>query len=208
MIDVLSLIYPKTCAFCRKKIPRQVSGAYICPECQDTLPWYTGAQGPDLFAPLYYRGAARSAIHRFKFKRAVSCAKTFGALMAQSVHGVTFDAVTWIPCSLPRRLKRGFDQCRLLALEVSKRLGLPLIPMLTRKRHGRAQFKQPDAKSRELNVQNAFAARGKAAARLAPGARILLVDDIYTTGATCAECRRVLLEAGCHSVRFVCIARK
>lgn len=204
----LDALFPKRCVFCRALLGfAHTEPPYLCAGCQKALPWCS-SQEPEVFAPLYYRDAARLAIHRYKFNGSVSYARTFGYLMAQAVRAEDFDLVTWVPCSLLRRLKRRFDQSELLARELSEQLGLPLRPLLRRKRHGRAQFRQKSAAGRRENVRNAYAARSASLNRPAPETRLLLVDDIYTTGATFQECRRALREAGLVSVSLVCVARK
>ena len=203
-MKVLSLLYPPRCIFCGAKLGRNAEKIHICGDCQKSLP-YIWKQKPvqDVVAPWHYRDAVRAAIRRFKFTGAVSYARTFGWVMAQCVNSGDFDAVTWVPCSFLRRLKRRFDQSRLLAKEVALVLDKPLLRLLRRERHGKPQFRQADARQRRENVRGAFAARSKAAA----GMRVLLVDDIYTTGATFEECRRMLKTAGAVSVTMLCVAR-
>lgn len=201
------MLFPTRCVFCHTSLTREAATPpCVCVSCRKSLPWCT-TNGPDVYAPLYYRDAARSAIHRYKFNGSVSYAKTFGLLMAQIVPSGDFDAVTFVPCSLPRRLKRRFDQSELLARVLAKHLQLPLYRLLRRKRHSKAQFRQKDTSARRENVKYAYAVRAKVAKAPTLNARILLVDDIHTSGATFEECRRVFQEAGWTSVRLVCIAK-
>lgn len=192
----LEALFPARCVFCRAFLTRQAAAPpCLCASCRKSLPWCK-TNGPDVFAPLYYRDAVRSAIHHYKFNGSVAYAKSFGLLMAQVIPAGVFDAVTWVPCSLPRRLKRRFDQSELLARVLAGHLHLPLYKLLRRRRHGKAQFRQKDTYARRDNVKHAYAARTKAGNALPPDTRILLVDDIHTSGATFEECRRALQEAG------------
>ena len=202
-MSILDLVYPPRCIFCGARLGQK--GLCICDECQNSLPWAERTEG-EVRAPWLYRGPVRKMLHRFKFGGASDCARTLGAVMAGCVSARECDAVTWVPCSFLRRLKRRYDQSFLLAREVARALDKPLTPLLTRKHHRAAQYRQQDAGARAGNVKNAF--RVRAGRRDAIPKRVLLADDIYTTGATFRECKRVLLEAGAERVILVAAARK
>ena len=110
--------------------------------------------------------------------------------------------MTFVPVSRLRRFSRGYDQAELLARETAKTLGLPCAPTLTH-RHTKRQSRMRDAAARRANVSGAFSLRpGTDVA----GKRILLIDDICTTGATMAEAARVLRTAGAECVRGAVLA--
>ena len=112
-----------------------------------------------------------------------------------------FDTVTWVPVS-PRRLRqRGYDQARLLAEEAARVLEVPALPLLSKGRNTEAQSGLDGDAARRANVLGVYEAVDP---ERISGHRILLVDDICTTGATLAECARVLREAGAADV--VCAA--
>jgi predicted amidophosphoribosyltransferase len=98
---------------------------------------------------------------------------------------------------------RGYDQSRLLALAVAGRLELPAEKLLVKARSVKSQTKMEDDVSRRRNVQGAFKASGPVEGKL-----ILLIDDIYTSGATMDECRSILLSAGAASVIQCVVAAK
>ncbi|MDR1669666.1 MAG: ComF family protein [Oscillospiraceae bacterium] len=195
---MLNLLLPKRCAFCRRPHPDG-----LCETCRDELPWRIKPYDGIVAAPLLYRGAVRSALHRYKFRGVWGGAEIFGELMAAAVRsaGAEADIITWVPCSFARRWTRGYDQARKLAQSVGKRLCLPLERTLRKIRHTRSQTKMPDSEARRANVRGAFGVRADA---VIAGRRILLIDDIHTTGATLDECKRLLLGAGAASV--VCCA--
>lgn len=201
---LLDLIFPPRCVFCRKRLGTQG----ICPECEARLPRCGAVRsGGEFFstaaAPLYYEGAVRAAVLRYKFKNRRGYAGTFSRLMAscagEELAG-QFDLITWVPVSRRRFRKRGFDQSELLARGVAEQLGMELTPALRKRRHTGANSVLEGREARAANVLGAFEARGPGLVR---GRRVLLVDDIYTTGATLSECARVLLMAGAEDV--VCL---
>ena len=115
-----------------------------------------------------------------------------------------YDLVTWVPLSRRRLRERGYDQARLLAKATAKELGLPLTPTLHKQRNTQPQSGTGDAAKRRANITGAY--RMKRGADVA-GKRVLLIDDIVTTGATLSECARVLGKAGAEQVVCATVAR-
>ena len=107
-----------------------------------------------------------------------------------------FDMVTWAPVSGLRKFRRGFDQSQLLARTVGRELGIPVRGLLKKRRNNRPQSTLR-AESRRKNVQGIYRYAGDVPLT---GERILLIDDVFTTGSTAEECARVLLAAGAGSV--------
>ncbi|MEM9378755.1 MAG: ComF family protein [Planctomycetota bacterium] len=107
-----------------------------------------------------------------------------------------------VPLHPSRRIERGYDQAALLARHVARRSGGRAAPLLCRVRPTLPQG-SPLGPDRRRNVRDAFRAR----ARVPPGTRVLLVDDVVTSGATADACGRVLRRAGAESVEVVAVAR-
>ncbi len=202
---VLELLFPTKCAFCGRLDPRGV-----CPACERTLPRMEtalreGAGFGKCAVPLRYEGAARAAILRWKFRGARGAATGFGRLLAQCAAeelSGEFDLVTWAPVSERRRRQRGYDQAYLLARAAAKRWETAPVETL-RKLQDNPPQSGLGAPERRGNVIGVYAAVSPE--KLA-GARVLLVDDIITTGSTLAECARVLKDAGAESVVCACLA--
>ena len=116
-------------------------------------------------------------------------------------HDEMFDAVVPVPLHWRKRWSRGFNQAELLARPIAKRRQIPVLRALRRKRSTEVQATLAVA-GRRRNVQGAFEARLNVA-----GKRILLVDDVMTTGATASACAMALKRAGAKSVSLVTVAR-
>ena len=204
---LLDLFFPPRCAFCRR------TGVHgVCADCERTLPYAKvqlceGAGFGRCASPLLYEDAVRESLLRFKFHGAQSAAEGYGELLARCAAeelGGQFDTVTWVPVSKKREHERGYDQARLLARSTAKELGLPLTPTLHKQRNTQPQSGTGDAAKRRANIAGAY--RMKTGADVT-GKRILLMDDIVTTGATLSECARVLGKAGAEQVVCATVAR-
>lgn len=196
----LALLYPSRCVFCGDIIRAARDG--VCSKCEKRLP-----RGPKMLirgdyhegvtAALLYDGAVRSAFLRYKFGGESLNADVFGAILADCVSERLpgrFDVITWAPLSRKRRRRRGYDQAELLAKVLGRRLGIPVVRLLE-KSHDTAANSSLGAELRRGNVAGAYEPTGEICDR-----RILIVDDVYTTGATMSECARTLLLAGAESI--------
>ena len=114
-----------------------------------------------------------------------------------------FDLLTWVPISFWRRWTRGYDQVELLARAVGRELGMEPVRCLRKVRHNRPQAGISGEAQRRANVLGVYRVTRDADLR---GKRVLLLDDIITTGATAGECARVLLTAGAREVHLGAIA--
>lgn len=212
-----SILFPRRCMFCRSFLSRQE--LHLCHACRQEAPEYPfGARKPasdrknpahflDSFTAVwYYEGDVRRSILRFKFYRGVHLSSKFGAFLAMRLleqGPEQIDLLTWVPVNPLRRLRRGYDQCQLLAQAVGEELGLPSQRTLRKIRHTPPQSRLTSVSARKANVLGAYRAVESIDLR---GKTVLLVDDIFTTGATMNECARVLLTAGAKEVHGAAIA--
>ena len=210
---LLDLLFPPRCVFCRRLLHRGEEG--ICPRCQQELPWALGAEAEqtgEFFSlcasPLWYQDQVRASFHRYKFKGVRGYSRTYGRLVAQCVQdhlAGRYDLITWVPLSRARLRLRGYDQAMLLASAAALALDDVAAETLCKVRDTEAQsgLGKNDA-SRRANVLSAYQVTDPA---LVEGRRVLLIDDIVTTGSTLSECARVLRTAGATDVVCAALAR-
>ena len=206
---LMELLFPPKCVLCRKLLK---SGEIdLCRECRADAPEYAGKKINirflDSFAAVwYYEGNVRRSLLRFKFYNARSYGVSYGRILAmrlQREYPDGFDMLTWVPVSRLRKLRRGYDQVELLAKAVGRELGLSPVPTLKKIRNNRPQSRLKDPAARKANVLGAYHLLDGVDVR---GKRVLLLDDILTTGATAGECARVLLSAGAKEVHCAAVA--
>lgn len=210
---LLDLLFPPRCVFCRNLLKDDQNG--LCSKCQGNLPWILGQaaeQKPEFISlcvsPLWYQGNVRESIHRYKFSNHSGYADFYGRLIAQCVHDHlenSFDLITWVPLSARSMRIRGYDQAMLLAQAVSRELEeQTAIKTLHKIRNTKAQSSLKDDAARKANVLGSYEICAPNAIK---GKRILLIDDVVTTGSTLSECARVLLTHGAADVVGATLAR-
>lgn len=203
---LLCLFFPARCLLCGKLIP---PGESLCPMCRKEMPEtpicreFPLETGGRLltFAPFLYEGGCRQSLHRLKFRGERGLSRPFGRVMAQALpEGESFDEVAWVPMTKRGKRKRGYDQSFLLARSVGRELGLPCLPLLEKTRETQIQH-ELSREDRAENVKGVYRADS-----LAAGKRLLLIDDIVTTGATLQGCAQALYQAGAQKVVALCAA--
>lgn len=212
ILDLIAhLLYPWKCVFCESVL----KDTDICRECEEKLPYTVGDSAMQKFpfidkcvSPLYYKDKVRASVHRYKFGGCSAYSRRYAALMSDCVENNldcrSIDVISWIPLSKKRLRQRGYDQARLLAEEIAAKTGLPCRQLLQKVKNNSAQSLTRDAKQRRENVAGVYALDDGADFS---GLRILLVDDVVTTGATMSEAARILRKAGAKSVFGVTLAR-
>lgn len=230
---LLDLALPPRCHLCRCFIPA-AGPLHLCPTCYDRLPLvsspccsicgrpFDGAgsdhpcgaclQHPPPWeaarAALLFDGGCRDLIHAFKYRHRFHLRRPLALLTAERLAGFAAEskADLLIPVPLhPRRLQqRGFNQSLLLAEILHSHWRLPLQRQLLQRTRYTTSQTELSAEQRATNLRDAFAV---SAPEHCTGKRVLLVDDVFTTGATLAECSRCLLQAGATAVRCVTVAR-
>jgi ComF family protein len=226
------LIVPPCCLACRTRIG---SHHLLCPACwRDVnfirpplcdvlgvpLPFDTGDRTVSAAAladpPAYDRaravahfsGTMRTLVHQLKYADRHDARTLFGRWLAEAARDLQPgpDVIVPVPLSRLRLLLRHFNQAAILALELSRQTGVPMDPMLLRRRRWTRSQVGMTRDERRRNMAGAFAVPRGARDRLA-GRGVLLVDDVVTTGATANACARALKRAGAARVDVVALAR-
>lgn len=209
--DALDLLFPPHCASCKRR------GAWLCAACCATCRFVPEADNREqhlrLNSPFLastagayiFEGAIREAIHTLKYNRRKRIAVPLGELLAAYLvaRPLQVDAIVPIPLHAARLQQRGFNQAELLARRLSQRIDVPLLAtQLVRVRHTSQQADLNRARRRD-NVRGAFAWQSSAA----PPARVLLIDDVLTTGATLEAAAQALYAAGAREIHGLTLAR-
>ena len=206
---LLTVLFPPKCILCKKILTE--SETDLCRDCREHQPEFGKqkiklsflAQWTGLW---YYKENVRESILRYKFsgRRSYGCA--YGRLLAMKLLNDgwdDFDVLTWVPISRQRRRIRGYDQVEVFAKALAEELGKELLPTLKKIKNTKPQSTMGDAAHRRANILGAFEVTDPV---LVDNKRILLLDDIITTGATASECARVLLTAGAKEVKLATLA--
>lgn len=201
---LLRAFFPAGCLLCGRTAPW---GCALCRSCAAGLsePLLRRLVLPDgqvlpVASAFSYEGGFRESVHRLKFSGERALAGPIAAYVVQAVPSLTgaWDALCWAPMSPRRRRARGYDQSELLAKAAAKALDLPCLSLLEKRRETPNQHELL-RRERLHNLEGAFRAKEETA-----GLRLLLVDDVVTTGATLRECAAALYNAGALQVAGLC----
>ena len=172
----------------------------VCKRCQSDTPEFTSVRSWAM-----YQGPVRNAVHRLKYKGDFSLGSSLAKLMIPALQAINWpvDIVIPVPSSLARLSERGYNQAALIARFIAAGLQVPYVGKgLTKVRNTRSQVGL-QFEERKANVVGAFEAVGEHAS----GKRVLVIDDVTTSGSTMNECAKALKYAGSHDVYGYTFAR-
>jgi ComF family protein len=210
--SLIDLVYPAHCHICKTHIGSQDDSG-LCDGCRSGITCASGISfricgDAKAYTVCHYEDAVKELIHLFKYNGKIRTGRFLASLMADFLRAnpeifTDIDVITSVPLHTSRLKKRGFNQSRMMALHISKETGLPFADILDKNIKTRNQNElQRDQRLR--NLRGAFGIRKDADS--INGLRILLVDDVITTGATLAECSVALSQAGALEVRCLALA--
>jgi ComF family protein len=230
---LFSLLFPSDCRICGHPLeeisrtpvcsgcldqPQRLDAEFFCSHCgtpfQNRFPLdeegrcalcRNGLRGFDrAYSFGAYDGVLRQLIHVYKYGRVRTLALPLGELLARALpREERFDFVAAVPLHWRRRWQRGFNQSELLARAIAHRWNVPCVRALRRVRSTPAQAGLSNSRRRR-NVAGAFTCPNP---RLVSGRRVLVVDDVLTTGSTAAACAYALKQAGAARITFLTVAR-
>ena len=214
--NFINLLYPAHCEYCKKGLGAE-STAPVCSTClgkirvsrdirvrsRNTAFHFTLARSACI-----YEGVLKELIHSFKYKGKIALAGTLSSYMIEVaalddelMGGI--NAVTFVPSQDSLIKKRDYSHSGVLAGRIAREFGLPLLDALKKTHRTRPQ-NELSREERLVNLKGSFALKDK---RAVAGLKILLIDDVMTTGATCDECSKVLLDGGAVEARCLTLSR-
>ncbi|GHO84563.1 ComF family protein [Dictyobacter formicarum] len=224
--QLLDILFPPQCAQCK------VSGAILCPRCIASISWFTpplchicglpGAgttlcarcqhqplQLSGVRAPGSYQEPLRSCIRALKYQGNRRLSEPLGQLLAQAYHkyAMRADLVIPVPLHQEKLQQRGYNQSQLLAESCARQLQLPLSTTLIHRIHSAPAQVTLTAQQRRKNLQGAFRCTQNHTTQSLLNRRILIIDDVCTTGATLEACAAPLFAAGARAVWGLVLAR-
>lgn len=209
---LLDLLFPPRCCGCRAR------GALLCASCRRACRPVAAATNQALHRRVnspflastagayHFEGVVREALHALKYARRARLAGPLGSLLiayAQS-HSLAIDAIVPVPLHPERERQRGFNQAALLAAPLARAIGVPLLTDSLVRTRNTARQADLGREQRRANVHAAFAWRAAGV----PPARLLVIDDVITTGATVAAAAQALCQAGAREVHALALARR
>lgn len=200
---LLSLLYPKLCIGCDREEP--VYQDMYCAYCWKDLPRFIRDEGTkrlintrfpiigssEFFALYLFTksGIVQNVLHKIKYKGRKDIAHNLGNLIAEQINAARYDAIVPIPMHKSKKLKRGFNQAEEFARGISDGLGIPVSEKLLKKTINTTSQTQMDRVSRRINIEKAYSITTSLSKSLN---RILLVDDVVTSGATLEVCTDII----------------
>lgn len=201
--EKIHFIQGAVCPVCGTNFPDSPAESHICGDCADQRPYFSSAR-----AVFSFETVILDAIHRFKYKRDFFIGETLASSMADfpfpDMVFSQYSLILPVPLHIKRLRERGFNQSLILARAIGKKRKIPVDFSLL-KRHKFTETQTGMHKNeRKLNIKDAFEVTDT---KKVAGQNVILVDDVYTTGATVNECAKMLLKAKADRVAVLTLAR-
>jgi ComF family protein len=220
--DFLALVFPKTCCLCRRSLfdfedqlckiciaALPVTNYHLRPQNNELVTKIMGLTKPNLamsFLRFSKKGASQSLLHQLKYKNkpeiGVELGRLYGNILGQSGFSQNWDQIVPVPLHPLKKKKRGYNQSEQFAKGLSEALNIPVVLSLIRVQFTETQTR----KTRMERIENVAEVFDVDSLDEVKGKRLLLVDDVMTTGATLITCANVLLEKGSKAVDLAVIA--
>ncbi len=209
LTKLVDLFFFRACGLCGQKINER----YTCGKCLNILEYY---HEKVIFHPLYgwfydklicgfeYKSYVKNLMLQYKFENKRYLAKSFGDLLVYKLqkYKITADIIVPVPIHKKRAVKRGYNQSLYIAKVVSELMGIPCSTEVLRKDINNQKQSLLDSKNRANNVKGVYSLISN---KEIEGKKVLLIDDIYTTGMTVNECSKVLKQGGAKEIIVVTV---
>lgn len=196
-------IQPPWCEVCGRPYPGLMAGPFVCGLCRETRLHFRCAR-----AAIAFESVAQEVIHRYKYQQALwfepFLAQLLVAAARPELMGASWDYLVPVPLHRVKLREREFNQAERLASALSRATGIPLNTAMVERVQNTPSQTRLSRDERAANMRNAFAVKPGA---MVAGARLVLVDDVMTTGATVNACARVLRKAGAADLCVWTLAR-
>lgn len=199
---ILELIFPRKCMFCNEKINER----YTCGKCLNIIKYYkewvekpVDAYYDKLICAMKYSGKPRTQMLKFKFNAAKYLAKGFAEILFQKIikYDINADLIIPVPISKKRYYERGYNQSELIVKYLSRLIKLEYRNDILIKVKNNNRQSELSENKRKDNVKDTYSIKN---AEMIKGKKIILIDDIYTTGSTVNECSKILKKVGASQV--------
>jgi ComF family protein len=191
------------CPCCGLPYAAESASDHPCGECLSRKQYFTALRSLGI-----YDSALLKAIQRFKYQGSLHVGEALGSLMASHSYPAfdmtEYDVIMPVPLHVGRLRERGFNQSLLLARVIARKFPVEIDFMTLRRAVGTAPQTGLRKEDRAANVRGAFELGDRARVK---GKKVLIIDDVYTTGSTVRECARILLKGGARSVGVLTLAR-
>jgi ComF family protein len=199
----LNFIHAPLCKICGTPFPHDVQQEMVCTRCLQSPPNYRMAR-----SVWRYDDASAAMILKFKHSDALHLTPILGGFLARAGAEILFGADLLVPVPLHRwrLLKRRYNQAMLLAKITGKQSGIPVAHHVLQRKRATESQGHKTAAERKANLRDAFTIAPQDITQIT-GKNIVLIDDVYTSGATIEECTKILLQAGAAQVDVLCLAK-
>ncbi len=217
--SIKDFIFPKTCIVSGEKLPEDNSNEFLDDRIINSLDRLTvnditemkvNTSNKEIFSIFSFKTDSdmQKIIHHFKYNGFTKIGDLFGSIMAEEIlksnlNVSEFDIITAVPLFASKKRSRGYNQSALLAEAINRKLALRYIPDLLKRIKDTKSQTYLKMEERTANVKNVFRLDDKYDIK---GKKVILIDDVMTTGSTISECIKVLKKKGCEKVLAAAIA--
>jgi ComF family protein len=201
--DQIKFISGSLCFICGTTFPDSPAQSHLCGDCLENKTYFSQAR-----AVFSYENFILNAIHQFKYNRNISTGEILASFMADfrfpDIDFADYSLIMPVPLHIKRLRERGFNQSLILARLMGKKRRIPVNFSLLKRHKFTITQAGSNRNERKQNIKGAFEVSDS---KIIAGKNIILVDDVYTTGATVNECAKILIRAGAQKVAVLTLAR-